>query len=69
MAEIRELLGLVDSGNYTCKGIKAITEQHLQSVREKIADLRQLEKTLEKLSKACEGGLAADYPIVDALQG
>jgi MerR family transcriptional regulator, mercuric resistance operon regulatory protein len=29
MAEIRELLGLVDSGNYTCKDIKAITEQHL----------------------------------------
>jgi len=67
MAEIQELLRLVDGDNYTCRNIKAITEQHLQSIREKITDLRRVEKALEALSESCEGDLAIDCPILETL--
>ena len=43
-AEIRALSCLVDGGNCNCGEVKPLSVQHLQSVREKIEDLRKLEK-------------------------
>ena len=65
--EIRTLLRLVDGKRYTCQEVKAITETHLEDVKRKIADLRQLQKTLGDISSQCEGGLVPDCPIIDAL--
>ncbi len=65
--EIRALLSLVDGGNYTCGEVKALTAQHMQTVREKIKDLRRLEKTLDGISSQCEGGTAPECPVIEAL--
>ena len=65
--EIRALLDLVNGGNYTCGEVKALTVQHLQSVREKIKDLRRLEKTLAGISSQCEGGTVPECPVIEAL--
>jgi len=65
--EIRALLGLVDGGNYTCGEVKALTLDHLQNVREKIEDLRRLEKTLAGISSRCEGGTVPECPVIEAL--
>lgn len=67
LGDIRALLDLVDVGNYTCGEVKALTDQHLQSVRDKIKDLRRLEKTLAGISSQCEGGRVPKCPVIEAL--
>ncbi len=64
--EIRVLLGLVDGGDYTCGEVKSVTDRHLDDVRRKIADLRDLERTLKKIGEACAGGQVPDCPIIDS---
>lgn len=67
IAEIRSLLSLVDSGDYTCGEIHALTGEHLVSVAQRIADLRKLQRTLKTISAECSKGDAPDCPIIDAL--
>ena len=67
LEEIRELLGLVDGGDYTCEEVKGITIIHLDDVQQKIKDLRRLERTLKEMVSQCEGGVVPDCPIIDAL--
>ncbi len=67
MAEVKELLALVDDDGYTCGEIKAITLEHAKNVRKKIADLQRMEKTLMDISTHCAGGSTPDCPIIDAL--
>lgn len=65
--EIRALLALVDQDSYTCADIKAITVEHLGTIRQKIADLKKLEKTLENISSQCSGDTTPQCPIIDNL--
>lgn len=65
--EIRVLLSLVDGGDYTCGEVKAVTDRHLEDVRLKIEDLKNLESTLNRISAACGGGQVPECPIIDAL--
>lgn len=67
MAEIRDLLALVDGGSYTCGEVKALTIDHAKNVREKIVDLQRMEKMLDAISSQCEGGSIPECPIIDAL--
>ena len=64
---MRELLGLVDGEDYTCAEVKVITETHLDDVRQKITDLRNLEGVLKDMVSQCDGGTVPDCPIMDAL--
>jgi MerR family mercuric resistance operon transcriptional regulator len=65
--EIRILLDLLDEGDYTCRDIKALTVQHLQDIRQKISDLRKLEKALVEISSQCDGGPSRECPIIGTL--
>jgi MerR family mercuric resistance operon transcriptional regulator len=65
--EVRALLQIVDGGRYTCSEVKAITLDHLEDVRRKIADLRRLERTLADVAGKCRGGKVPDCPVIDAL--
>lgn len=65
--DLRGLLGIVDSHKYSCGEVLALTRNHLEDVRQKIADLKKLEKTLADVSAQCEGGDVPECPIVDAL--
>ncbi|MEJ2179429.1 MAG: helix-turn-helix domain-containing protein [Gammaproteobacteria bacterium] len=65
--EIRVLLDLVDGGSYTCSDVKKITMEHVESIRQKIADLKKLEKTLTHIASLCSGDAAPECPIIDAL--
>ena len=46
-----------------------MTRDHLASVRQKITDLKKLERTLADVSAQCEGGDVPECPIIDALFG
>lgn len=64
--EIRELLNLVDN-SYTCSDISSITEIHIQDVQSKITDLKNILKTLLRMSRACNTDDSLDCPIIEEL--
>lgn len=67
--ELKSLLSLVDSHDYSCGEVLDLTRDHLASVRQKIADLKKLERTLADVSAQCEGGDVPECPVIDALFG
>ncbi|MDH3670120.1 MAG: helix-turn-helix domain-containing protein [Gammaproteobacteria bacterium] len=67
LAQVRDLLRFVDGGGYTCSQVKAITSEHLGSVRGRIADLKRLEKVLKEMVSQCDQGKVPDCPVIDAL--
>ena len=67
--ELKSLLSLVDSHPYSCGEVRDLTNNHLASVRAKIADLTRLERTLADVSARCEGGDVPECPIIDTLFG
>jgi MerR family transcriptional regulator, mercuric resistance operon regulatory protein len=67
--EVRALLRLVDGGRYTCAEVKAITLDHLEDIRRKVADLRRLERTLSEVAGKCRGEKVPECPVIDALFG
>lgn len=67
VAEVQNLLTLVDNNAYSCGQVRDITLDHLASVRQKIADLKRLESVLGDMASQCDGGVVPECPIVDAL--
>jgi MerR family mercuric resistance operon transcriptional regulator len=67
LEEIRELLRLVDGGNYTCAQVETLAREHVQDIRRKIGDLKKLKAVLEGMVSRCSGGEIPDCPIIDAL--
>ena len=65
--ELRGLLSLVDSNDYTCGEIFDLTIDHLGSIRRKISDLKRLERTLARISNQCSGGAVPECPVIDSL--
>ncbi len=68
MAEIRDLLSLVDGEQISCERVKTIADEHLEDIRAKISDLRKMQRTLSALSNRCSGKDVPDCPIIDVLQ-
>ena len=68
MAEIRQLLSLVDGEQVSCELVQNIAELHLGDIRSKIADLRKMERSLRELSLRCSGEDVPDCPIIQVLQ-
>ena len=64
--EVRGLLELVDGG-YSCGEVQALTLKHVEKIREKIADLRRLERILAGVASQCEGSTVPECPVIDAL--
>ena len=65
--QVRDLLGLVDGGDYTCAEVRDLSIVRLGDVRQKIRDLRKMERTLKEMVSQCDGGLVPECPIVDRL--
>ena len=65
--DIRGLLDLVDRGDYTCGEIHAIAVEQIATIREKIKNLRRLERVLKEMAAECSRGIVPDCPIVEAL--
>lgn len=65
--DIRSLLGLEDK-TPTCGEALQITHSHLGAVRQKIRDLRDLERQLQRISESCAGGDSPDCGIIEALR-
>lgn len=69
LAQVRQLLALVDDHDYTCAEVRSFTTKHVEEIREKIADLKTIEKSLADMVSRCTGGRAPDCAVIDALFG
>ncbi len=65
--EVRALLDLVDSEQYTCAEVRDRTVVHLRDVEQKLRDLQKMQHTLNSMVSKCDGGLVPECPIIDAL--
>lgn len=69
LEEVRALLGLGGGHDLTCGEVRALTEHHISAIRDKVRDLKRLERTLSQLAAQCKADKVPDCPILDALNG
>ena len=67
LADVRDLLRLIDRGSLTCEGVRSLATRHLDRVRAKLERLERMETTLARAIAHCRGGRVPDCPIIDAL--
>ncbi len=67
LAEIRDLLRLVDGRKYSCAQVEALARNHVREIGRKIDDLRKFQRVLQTMAARCRGGTVPEYPIVDTL--
>jgi MerR family mercuric resistance operon transcriptional regulator len=65
--EIRALLKLGGPEKATCREVREIAAHRLNDIREKIHDLKKLERLLSKTIARCTGNTAPDCPVLDVL--
>ncbi len=64
---VREMLHLQATPEMDCSTANEIAETQLALVRQRIAQLKSLEKELERIAKVCGGGAVADCKVIEAL--
>src|SRR2546425_6482661 len=67
VAEVRKLLRLADQKRRPCAEVRVVAKAHLQDVKAKIADLRQMERVLKDTVARGEAGSGAHCPMIAAL--
>ena len=66
--QVRGLLMMVDEPGHTCGEVSALALGHLESVRQRIGDLRAMESVLTEMLTKCAGGTVPHCPIIETLQ-
>jgi MerR family mercuric resistance operon transcriptional regulator len=67
IGEVRTLLRLADERRRPCTEVRGVAEAHLADVRNKIADLRTMERVLKETVARCAAGAGSHCPLIDAL--
>ena len=68
LEEVQELLALRVTEPASCARVEATTQHKLRHVRERIRELRRMERVLESLLRSCEARQATDdCPVLAAL--
>lgn len=67
ITRIRKLFEMVDGIELTCSEVHDMTVSHLSNVKNKIANLRCLERALIDMAAECSRGNVPDCPIIDTL--
>lgn len=67
--QVRDLAGLFEDGDRACVEVRDLAQVHLDQVRAKLAEMHQLEASLEAFvgscNAACSGGLTRDCVILE----
>lgn len=70
LGEVRELLALRVEPGTSCVEVRRRAEQKIVDVKQKIADLKQIERALTTLAATCSGrGPVSECPILESLDG
>ena len=65
--ECRQLLALYQDRGRSSADVKALASEKLEEIDRRIAQMKELRATLEKLVHACHGDARPDCPILDGL--
>jgi len=65
--EIRALLGLAGGHALTCAEVSHMAHAHITGIRQKVKDLKKLERVLTDLAARCHGRKVPECPILEAL--
>jgi len=68
LVQISELLKLNDDPHRTSREVKRLTEQHIEELQQKIADLQQMLTLLKSWSKSCCGNDSPECSILSGLK-
>jgi MerR family transcriptional regulator, mercuric resistance operon regulatory protein len=69
MEDLKSLLDLIDRRAVSCAEVEKLARAHLQSVRDKIRDLKRMESALSSTVRACSGNDVPQCPLIDTLFG
>ena len=67
--DCRTLLSLYEDESRESAQVKAVAEEHLTAIDDKIAQLQSMRETLSHLVAACHGDHRPDCPILSDLSG
>lgn len=67
--DLKGLIDLVDRRAVSCAEVRSTAQAHLAAVREKIADLRRMERVLDATVRSCSGADVPECPLIDKLFG
>ena len=67
LEECRELLALYNDNSRKSADVKAIAEDRIKSIDQKIIQLQTMRESLTKLVECCHGNNRPDCPILDGL--
>jgi len=68
IAQISSLLGLWQNPNRSSREVKQLAEQHLEEIKQKVAELQQMQKVLQQLADSCCGDERSECAILEGLQ-
>ncbi len=68
LAEVRELLTLVDGGMQTCAQVRNVAQKHLDDIEIRIDALVRVREVLSHTVARCSGKQIPDCAVIDALQ-
>lgn len=68
IAQISSLLNLWRNPQRSSKAVKQLAEQHLDEIKQKVAELQQMQKVLQQLADSCCGDDQPQCAILDGLQ-
>ena len=67
--DCRTLLSLYEDESRESAQVKAVAEEHLTAIDDKIAQLQSMRETLSDLVRSCQGDDRPDCPILSDLAG
>tara|TARA_R110002124_G_scaffold118847_3_gene276366 strand:+ start:700 stop:1131 length:432 start_codon:yes stop_codon:yes gene_type:complete len=67
--DCRHLLTLDSDASRSSSEVKALAQQHIRQIGDKISELKAMRASLQKLASACQGNDRPDCPIMDELSG
>lgn len=67
--DCRHLLSLDSDASRSSSDVKALAQQHIRQIGDKISELKAMRAALQKLATACHGDDMPDCPIIDELSG
>ncbi len=67
LEDVRALLRLADEKERSCDKARRLAVHHLRDVRQKVADLRSIERVLAATAARCKNGSVPGCPLLDLL--
>ncbi len=68
IAQVSSLLDLWRDPKRSSKEVKQLAEQHLDEIKQKVAELQQMQQVLQQLANSCCGDDQPQCAILDGLQ-